>query len=359
MTDPTSSGPDAGRQPRWTWTRWLFVLICVVAFLGALYWAFQLPPADKSDSKTSPKPQLEKVVVNQAFEHLLYIGLYVAKDRGYFADEGLDVQIETGGGDAQTFAALASGRAQFAQGDPAFVAIGKIRGWDGRVVAMAVDRVAIWGIANRPDIRPFTDPAGFRGLRVATYPNPNTAYVVQKDLAQRAGLALGKDVKIVPVQFGTEMAALKRGDVDVAQTIEPNVSAHEAAGGKVVFSYPDAWGPLAFTGVMTSDALIRDKPRTVQAFVNGYERALMYIHTDRQGALEVARKRFPAVPAAVLQSALNRLVDSGSIPSHARVDPQSWRSLLQIRVQVGDLPAMPKETLFDNQFAEAAANRAK
>src|SRR5258708_28641537 len=111
------------------------------------------------------------VTVNQAFEHLLYIGLYVAKDAGFFEKQGLDVKIETGGGDAQAFAALTSGNAQFAQGDPAFVAIASEKGWDGRVIAMGVDRVAIWGVTFDKSIEPFTDPKGFKGKTVATYPN--------------------------------------------------------------------------------------------------------------------------------------------------------------------------------------------
>jgi len=73
-------------------------------------------------------------VVNEAFEHLLYIGLYVAKDKGFFEQQGLDVKIETGGGDAQAFSALTSGSAQFAQGDPAFVAIANEKGWMGALL---------------------------------------------------------------------------------------------------------------------------------------------------------------------------------------------------------------------------------
>jgi NitT/TauT family transport system substrate-binding protein len=293
--------------------------------------------------------------VNQAFEHLLYLALYVAKDKGYFANEGLEVRIDTGGGDDKAFAALASGSAHFAQGDPAFVAVARQRGWEGRVIAMAVDRVAIWGIAKNPSIKPFRDPKGFRGLRVATYPSPNTSYVVQQEILQRAGLKEGRDSHIVQVAFGTELAALERGQVDIAQTIEPNVSAHEVSGNAVVFSYPEAWGPLAFTGVMTSERLIREEPATVQAFVNAYEKAIAYIHTNRSGALAIAKRRLPDIPDAVLERALNRLITSGSFPKHAAVDPTSWRRLLEIRVRVGDLPALPQETLYDNRFAEQAS----
>jgi NitT/TauT family transport system substrate-binding protein len=323
--------------------------LLVIALAAIVYaFAFRGPAANE-------KSRLQPVVINQAFEHLLYLGLYVAKDKGLFEKEGLDVRIDTGGGDDKAFAALASGSAQFAQGDPAFVAIARQRGWDGRVIAMAVDRVAIWGLAKDPAIKPFTDPSGFRGRRVATYPNPNTAYVVQRELLQRAGLREGRDSQIVQVAFGSELAALQRGQVDIAQTIEPNVSAHEVAGGTVAFSYPEAWGPLAFTGVMTSQKFIEQQPQTVQAFLNAYEKALVYIHENRAGALEVAQRRLPDIPQATLERALNRLIASGSFPAHAAVDPASWRSLLEVRVKVGDLPSVPRETLFDNRFAQKAA----
>ncbi len=327
------------------------IAVVIVAVLVAIaVWMWPRP-------SPSPPTALTRVTVNQAFEHLLYIGLYVAKDRGFFEREGLDVKIETGGGDAQAFAALTSGSAQFAQGDPAFVAIAAQEGWDGRVVCMAVDRVAIWGVTFDDSIEPFTDPEGFRDRTVATYPEPNTSYVVQKQLSQRAGLELDADTRILQVPFGTELATLANKQADIAHTIEPNVSQVELQGGRVVFSYPEAWGPLAFTGVMTSKSLIDSNPETVQAFVNAYEDALQYIATDLPGALGIATGRLSDLDPKVVELALRRLVNSGCIPAHARVDQESWNKLLQIRIDVGDLRQMPDRSLIDNLFAEAAADR--
>lgn len=303
------------------------------------------------DEPTDQK--LISVTINQAFEHLLYIGLYVAKDAGFFEQEGLDIRIETGGGDAQAFAALTSGKADFAQGDPALVAIAGEKGWDGRVVAMAVDRVAIWGVTFTDSIEPFSNPQGFKNLTVATYPEPNTSYVVQKQLALKSGLALGTDTKIIQVPFGTELATLENRQADIAQTIEPNVSQVEIQGGRVVFSYPEAWGPLAFTGVMTSQKLIEENPSLVKKVVIAYEKAFQYIHNDFDGALNIAMKRLPSLDPAVVRKALRRLIDSGCIPAHAKVDPESWRKLLEIRIDVGDLKAMPTKNWIDNSFADA------
>jgi NitT/TauT family transport system substrate-binding protein len=304
--------------------------------------------------RPKPQPTVTQVIVNQAFEHPLYIGLYVAKDAGFFEKQGLDVTIQTGGGDAQAFSALSSGNAQFAQGDPSFVAIANEKGWDGRVIAMAVDRVAIWGVTFDNSIQPFTDPAGFKGKTVTTYPEPNTSYVVQKQLALKAHLAIGTDVKILQVPFGTELAALQSKRADIAQTIEPNVSQVESQGGKVVFSYPDAWGPLAFTGVMASKKMIDEHPETVQKFLVAYEQALQYIQNDFEGTVKIAQKRLPNIPPDIIRAALKRLIESSSIPKHAKVDPESWRKLLETRVDVGDLKQMPTVDLIDNSFATKA-----
>jgi len=296
--------------------------------------------------------KLTKVTISQAFQHLLYIGLYVANDAGFFKEQGLEVNIETAGGDAQTFSALTSGSVQFCQGDPAFVAIANEKGWEGRVIVMAVDRVAIWGVTFDTTIAPFTDPIGFKGKIVATYPEPNTSYVVQKQLDQKAGLVLGKDTKILQVPFGTEISTLRNKRADIAQTIEPNVSQVEVQGGRVVFSYPEAYGPLAFTGLMTSKKLIDENPELVQKVVNAYEKAFNFIQTNFDSTVNIAKKELPNLDEQIIIKALHRLIDSGSIPKHAKINEESWKKLLQIRVDVGDLKSMPNINLIDNSFAE-------
>ena len=134
----------------------IFSIILIPIVLLSL---ISLESCNNSTRKKTDEKQ--KIVISQAFQHLLYIGLYVAKDKGFFEKEGLDVKIETAGGDAQAFSALTSGNAQFAQGDPSFVAIANEKGWEGRVIVMAVDRVAIWGVTFDTTMQKFTDPIGF------------------------------------------------------------------------------------------------------------------------------------------------------------------------------------------------------
>lgn len=290
------------------------------------------------------------IVITQAFQNLLYLGLYVAEDGGFFAEEGLSVRIETAGGDAQAFAALTSGKCDFAQGDPSFVAIASEKGWDGKVIASVVNRAAIWGVTFNDTIIKIDSIPQLNGYTIAVFPNPNTAYVIQKQLTESSGMAVGKDVKLVEVPFGTELATLRNGVADIAQTLEPVVSEVESQGGKSVISYPDFYGPIAFSGLMVAQKTIDRNPDMVKKVIRAYNRALAYIHDDVDGAAKIAMKYFPDMDEEIVFSAVKRLVESESIPASTEVTEDAWNKLLQIRLEVGDIQKMPEKQLYDNRF---------
>lgn len=292
----------------------------------------------------------KEIVITQAFQNLLYLGLYVAEDGGFFDEEGLSVRIETAGGDSQAFSALTSGRCDFAQGDPSFVAIAAENGWDGKVVASVVNRAAIWGVTFDTSLMKIDSVQQLKGKTIAVFPNPNTSYVIQKQLTESAGLSWGKDIGVIEVPFGTELATLRNGLANVAQTLEPVVSEVELQGGEAVISYPDFYGPIAFSGLMVSQKTIMQKPDMVRKVIHAYNRALAYIHGDIDGATKIAMKYFPDMAEDVVKSAVKRLVESESIPSSTEVSSEAWEKLLEIRLSVGDIHSMPQKQLYDNSF---------
>lgn len=298
------------------------------------------------------KKNENEVVITQAFENLLYLGLYVAQDGGFFADEGLSVRIETAGGDAQAFSALTGRSCDFAQADPSFIAIGNQRGWRGKVIASVVNRAAIFGVSLDTTISPISSMLQMQGKSIAVFPYPNTSYVIQKQLSEAAGLRINKDIKLVEVNLGTELVALRRGEAVIAQTLEPTVSEVESQGGRMVVSYPDFYGPIAFSGLMVSQKTINRHPDMVRRVIRAYNRALEYVHEDIDGATKIAIARFPDNDPTIVASAVRRLVESNCIPASTEVTEEAWGKLLQIRLEVGDITSLPKNQLYDNQFLE-------
>ncbi len=115
---------------------------------------------------SSDKP--EKITVAQYGHFLLYLPLYVAVDKGFFKEQGLDVKIISTGGDEKTFTAISSGNAQFGVSDPTFVAIARQRGQGGKVIAGIVRRVPFSIITFNPKINKINKPEDFAGYRIAT-----------------------------------------------------------------------------------------------------------------------------------------------------------------------------------------------
>jgi len=334
----------------------VMLLICLLCFFTACGSNEQQKKEEpKAPTQTSESTPLKKVTVAQFGHIFVYMPLYVAKQKGFFADEGLDVKFVNTGGDEKTFAALVSHSAQFGVSDPIFTAIARQRGQGGKVVASIVNGVPLWGVTKK-DIPKITDPAMFSGLRIATYPAPSTTYTLMKDAIERGAKKKTPPGKIVQGAFGTLLAMLESDAADIAVVIEPAVSIAVSKGMKVVYSLPEVYGDFAFTGLMVTDEYHGKHPEMIQRMVNALVQAARYIREDIEGATEIAAKEFPQLSKQVCKNALERMVTSNTVPKTLKLSKEAWDKAVELRVRAGDLKPEPDiyEKNVDNSFVEKA-----
>lgn len=298
------------------------------AFLLVLVTAWWLTAGEPEDER------VEKVRVAQTGDFLLYAGLYVAKDANLFARHGLDVSITSTGGDEKSAAAVLSGHADFAVGDPAFAAIANARGQDLRFFASLVNGAPFWGVAQNPTIASKYRADGLKGLRVATFPAPSTAYALQKEMYE----SQGAPVLIQEGAFGSLAGLVEAGRADIALELEPSVSIAQERGGIVLYSMAERTGPFAVTGVLTSARYAQSHPGTVASFCRALNEAFALIRSDPQRTQALLAKRFSEIPVEVITAAMKRVVSEGVIPASTAIDAKGWERALQLRVAVGDLP---------------------
>lgn len=298
-----------------------------VAFLAAV-----LLPAVKADQ---PAGKTQPITIAQFGHVFLYMPLYVAVDRGFFKEKGLEVKLVSTGGDEKTFTAVASGNAQFGVSDPTFAAIAREHGQGGKVVAGIVRGVPFWVVSFKKDVKQIDSPAGFRGFKIATYTAPSTSYAVMKNILQNNGHPV--DAKIVQGAFGTLLALLKANQADMALEIEPMVSISTHQGARVVYSPASKLGDFAFTGLTVSDAYFKKNPGEIQAAVDAIAGAMNFIQKDFEGTLAVAKKEFPEVAEPVLREALKRLIQEGTIPKSPVLSKEAWDRAIALRRELGDL----------------------
>lgn len=322
------------------------ILAAAILIIAAVYFARR--------SFWVPQTAQVPITIAQFGEFFLYMPLYIAQDKGFFADEGLKVSIVNTGGDEKTFAAVLSGDAQFGVSDPTFVAIANERGQRGKVVASIVSGVPFWGVTKRKDIEPIKSPKDLKGLSVATFPSPSTAYTLQARMFKEAGLR----PNIRQGAFGTLLALLEARQADIALELEPNVSTAVKQGAKVVYSLSQVYGDFAITGLMTSEKVVRENPALVQRVVNALERAMKFAHTDQEGVIEFARQRFPGLDPEVSKNAIIRVIKEGTLPRHTQVSLKGWVEACRLRYEVGDLKSLDNvKQLVDHSFAQIAAEK--
>jgi NitT/TauT family transport system substrate-binding protein len=313
---------------------------------------FALLLARPACAETTTKSQ--PITIAQFGHVFLYLPLYVAVDKGFFKQQGLDVKLVSTGGDEKTFTAVTTGNAQFGVSDPTFAAIARERGRGGKVVASIVRGVPFWVISYDDKIKKFDDVNGFAGKRVATYTAPSTSYAVMKDILNNGGKPVS--AKIVQGAFGTLLAILKTKQADMALEIEPMVSIATNGGARVVYSPASKLGDFAFTGLTVSDDYFAKHPEQIQAAVNAVAAAMNYIQKDFNGTLAVAKKEFSEVPEPVLKSALQRLISEGTIPKSPVVSKTAWDRAIALRRSLGDLHGSGSfEGNVDMKFATKAA----
>ncbi len=321
-------------------------LLIILGIGGYLFFkkSFQTGPTDN--------PAAVKIKVAQFADVFLYMPLYIAKDKGFFQQQGLDVDIVSTGGDDKTYAAVISGDAQFGIADPTFVAIARAKGQNGQVVASIVNGVPFWGVTKNTSIPQITDPKMLNGYSVATFPAPSTAFTLQEDMFKRAGLR----PNIKQAAFGTLLAQLDSNQADIALELEPNVSTAVKQGAKVIYSMPEMYGDFAITGVSVSEEMVNKHPDQIQKFVTAIEQSLRYAREHTNEVIELAAKRFPSLDKEVIAQALKRIIETKTMPESTLISPVAWDKATKLRIDAGDLKASLDEARksLNNTFAEKA-----
>ena len=299
--------------------------------------------------------ELRTIKVAQFGDVFIYTPLYLADAKGFFKEEGLKIELINTGGDDKTYAAVISGSALFGIADPVFAAIAQEKGIEGRVIGGIVNGVPFWAITKK-DIPQITDARMLQSYSVATFSAPSTAYTVQKKMFQDAGLK----PNIKQGAFGGLIPMLDAGQADIALELEPNISTAIANGAKEVYSFVNIYPEFAFTGITTSLKTIEKDPELVQHFINAITKAEHFSHLYPDSAAYYMCMQYPDIDKKIIHDAINRMVESNSLPQNAVISNEAWNAAIEIRHELGDLNSISQaKNVLDISFANNAIKIAK
>jgi NitT/TauT family transport system substrate-binding protein len=278
----------------------------------------------------------KKVTLSQAFQSMLYLPLYVAIDEGFFTQQGLDLTKETAGAPSVALSAVISGSAQFSIHGPEWTAIAASKGAPVGIVANVVNGAAVW-IATAPDFK-FDSVKDLKGKKVVTGLMPTTSTSLFMKLLKENGMDGKSDVDLIQVALGTEPGPFLAKQAGVAVMYEPGLDQVVAKGMKVVFGFPKAYGPYAFSAVTARNDV---DPDLAQRVVNGMEMAMRFMVENEAKTVEIAKKEFPTLDPAVVEAAVKRMLADGVYPTSVDITPEALKVAMDTQIALGNLAAQP------------------
>ena len=231
------------------------------------------------------KPKLSIAVGGRTT--LYYLRLTIADQLGFFAHEGLEVDLQDHAGGGLALQSLLQGRADVAAGGFEHTILLRQRGVNCRAFAL-LGRAPqlVFGVSTRA-LPEFRDPSQLKGRRVGiSAPDSSTHWFARLVLA-RAGLA-ATDVEYVGVGTSTAaVMALREGRIDAIASIDPVISMLEFRGEIRVLADTRSprgtqelyGGPMPGGCIYAPQVFVVRYPQTVQALTNAAVRALKWLQT--------------------------------------------------------------------------------
>lgn len=236
---------------------------------------------------------------------IVYTPFYLADQRGYWSDEGLDVDIQLSRDPVETAEGLLAGRADISWGGPMRVMLHHDRDPDCQLVAfgqvVARDPFILIGREPNPDFH-FRD---LRDRRLAIAEEVPTPWMTFQDDLTRAGIEPSHLNIAERAAMSTFPSRLAAGEIDVAQVLEPYASTVLADGtGHVWHRFADR-GEIGYTSFYTTRRYFQNNLDTCRSLLRGVGRALGAVANER--ADDIAAELgalFPDVPLKILAAAI-------------------------------------------------------
>ena len=239
-----------------------------------------------------------------------FVPVMVAKDKGIFQRNGLDVDVTLLQSGAQTPVALQSGSIQVGSMSAPALLQSVDSGLDMVVIAgggLARKTDKNYAVIAAPNSN-ITSPADFAGKRVAVDGIGSFFYVLFREWLTVNKVDY-KGLKLTETPHPTMGDVLRSGNVDAVMTSDPFLARiiEAKTHGKIFYmaeDMPDSIAPFIYAA---SGAWARSKPAEVAAFRRSIAEAMNIVNTDPDAAKESYGKFVKVPPAAIAAIKFNYL----------------------------------------------------
>jgi NitT/TauT family transport system substrate-binding protein len=283
----------------------------------------------------------EKIVITYPSRSIASIDLYIAQERGFFRQEGLQADlVQVRGNIAVT--AILSGDAYAINNVGTIMRAMERSDIPAKVVSQSLKKNLFWLVA-KPDVKSIAD---LKGKTFGTTTFGGAQHLAAARLFQKAGLDPDKDITVViGGDVPAQLQSLISGVIQVAALSPPTVIvARDRFRLKLLGSTVDDLTNLQ-NGLAVPEKLLREKRDLIKRILRARSKANRYFFENERGASEVLAKYLRVdLPVALESYRLARpAFTTNGIPTDREVEEflKADAELLKLREPV------PAAKLFD------------
>jgi NitT/TauT family transport system substrate-binding protein len=256
-----------------------------------------------------PALALEDVLISYAGPSITFLPAEVARQRGFFREQNLDVKLLLTRTEVDR-AALASGNIHYSlRAGSTFVSAA--RGLPVRIVFLGTTK-PFWGLVVRPEIKTVSE---LKGKSMGVPGLLGSQQISAKFILKQGGLDPDRDVIYRVVDTGTRIGAMVSGSIDSAMMDYGEAFRAKKMGLKLLINAADYHGLLA-GGLGVNTATLRDQPDQVRRVIKAMLQALRYLRENSEGTQQTMMtwlKLDREMAADIYQMAINNYTRNGMV----------------------------------------------
>ena len=308
-----------------------------------------------NDTKTV---EMQKIRLSEVTRSIFYAPQYVALSKGFFTEQGLDIELTTAQGADAVMTAVLANQADigFAGPEASIYVYNEGKTDYTEVFAQLTKRDGSF-LVSRDENKDFkwTD---VKGSTIIPGRKGGVPYMTLQYVLRKYGIDPKKDVSLDDsISFDLMAGAFSAGNADYVALFEPTASATEIAGkGYIVASIGKETDELPYTAYFAKKSYIEKNPEIIQKFTNAIYEGQKWVmnHTTEEVADEII-DYFPNTDRDLLITVLNNYKEIDVWNSTPYLGEAGFNLLQTIIEEAGELKQKaPYDKIVNNDFANKA-----
>lgn len=331
--------------------RKLIALICVL-MLGVM-----------TIGCTNGKEKIQKIKVAEVTHSVFYAPQYVALEKGFFKEEGLDVELVGTQGADKTMAALLSGEVQVGfMGPEASIYVYNQGSKDYAIsFAQVTKRDGSFLVSRQSE--PNFDFKALKGKEVLGGRKGGVPEMTLESVIKNKGLTIGTntsngDVNVrTDIQFGVMAGAFTGGEGDYVTLFEPLATNMEKQGsGYIVASIGKESGEIPYTAYCALTSYLDKHEDVIQRFTNAVYKGQQFVKDNPPEVIaDIIAPQFKELSKEDLITVIKRYKDIDAWCENPVLKEESLTRLMDVMELAGELTSRPPyEKIVNTSFAENA-----